>query len=250
MRIISLIPSISETLIDCHANLVGRSRFCIHPHPAVEKIPAVAGTKQADWSSMASLRPDLVILDKEENTLEMARSCPYPYIALHITGVEEVAPELERLADRIDSRELRQVAARWRQVGSASRGSDAIDSLPGMIEWWRRPTTQTRVEYLIWRKPWMAIGEGTFIHSMLGRMGMAGRLISHTEKYPQVDLQLLDPKETLLLFSSEPFPFQRYRDELLELGYSCGLIDGESYSWYGTRSLRFLQQHTRKESDQ
>jgi len=248
MRIVSLIPSITETLIDCHAPLVGRSRFCIHPQPVVEAIPKVAGTKQADWQGMAHLQPELVILDREENTLEMAQSCPYPYIDLHITAVEDVAPEFERLAERIGNPELQQVARRWRKVSGARRPSDTIHSLPGMIEWWREPTIQDRVEYLIWRDPWMAIGEGTFIHSMLDWMGMGERLIRHAEKYPQIDLQALDPRETVLLFSSEPFPFQRYRDQLLELGYSCGLIDGESYSWYGTRSLRFLEQYTR-ESD-
>jgi len=244
MRLISLIPSITETLIDCNANLVGRSRFCIHPEPRVREIPPVGGTKRVDWASMASLKPDLVILDKEENTREMAEGCPYPYLALHITRVEDVAPEFLRLAERIDNVALRLVAWRWEQAGQLAGKHYALQSLPGIIEWWRTPTGQVRAEYLIWRDPWMAIGEGTFIHSMLDRMG--ARLIPHAEKYPKIELADLDPRETALLFSSEPFPFQRYRDELLELGYACGLIDGESYSWYGTRSLRFLETHSQK----
>lgn len=243
MRVISLIPSITETLIECHVDLVGRSRFCIHPGPAIRSIPAVGGTKRVDWAAMAGLRPELVILDKEENTLEMARSCPYPYLALHITGIEDVSGELLRLAERIDNAALRAVARRWEQVGRSGDESASIHSLPGMLAWWRVPTTQTQVEYLIWRDPWMAIGKGTFIHSMLGRMGMGERLVPHEEKYPEIALTALDPQRTALLFSSEPFPFGRYRDELLELGYSCGLIDGECYSWYGTRSLRFLETH-------
>ncbi|WP_428610259.1 helical backbone metal receptor, partial [Sedimenticola sp.] len=76
MRVVSLIPSITESLIDCHVNLVGRSRFCIHPVPQVGHIPVVGGTKQVDWQAMACLAPDLVVLDREENTREMAESCP------------------------------------------------------------------------------------------------------------------------------------------------------------------------------
>ncbi|WP_051302721.1 helical backbone metal receptor [Sedimenticola selenatireducens] len=241
MRLISLIPSITETLIDCNANLVGRSRFCIHPEPEVGRIPAVGGTKRVDWGSMADLQPDLVILDKEENTREMAESCPYPYLALHIIRVEDVGPEFSRLAERIGNIALGKFARRWEQASRLAGKQYAIRSLPGIIEWWRPPTIQTRVEYLIWRDPWMAIGEGTFIHSMLGRMGVGELLTPHAEKYPEIELAALNPQQTVLLFSSEPFPFQRYRDELLELGYACGLIDGESYSWYGTRSLRFLE---------
>lgn len=242
MRVVSLVPSITETLIDCQANLVGRSRFCIHPAESVRDLPAVGGTKQVDWTALEPLEPDLVILDKEENTREMAESCPYPYLALHITRVEDVAPEFSRLAERIDNGALQRVAQRWERVSSVPGRHYSIRSLPGVIGWWRTPTTQSRVEYLIWRDPWMAIGEGTFIHSMLERMGTP--LVPHGEKYPVIELADLDPRDTVLLFSSEPFPFQRYREELLDLGYACGLVDGESYSWYGTRSLRFLEAHS------
>ncbi len=243
MRLISLVPSLSETLLDCNASLVGRSRFCIHPALHMKSIPAVAGTKQAEWAAMARLKPDLVILDKEENTREMAESCPYPYLALHITRIEDVGPELSRLATRIDNAALRAVARRWERAAQRATPDYTLESLPGMLEWWRMPTTQTRLEYLIWRNPWMAIGEGTFIHSMLERMGMRGRLPSHGEKYPEIELRAIDPRQTVLLFSTEPFPFQRYRDQLLKLGYACGLIDGECYSWYGIRSLVFLEKY-------
>lgn len=244
MRIISLVPSLTETLVDCGAQVVGRTRYCIHPAAAVAGIPDVGGTKQVDWDRVRDLQPDLVILDREENTKEMAADCPVPYHAVHITSVGDVGPQLAGLADRMGLPALAEVAARWQAAAARPVRPRDLAELPGMIRWWRPPTTQTRAEYLIWRRPWMAIGQGTFIHSMLEQVGLGGKVVPHAEKYPQVEVVDLDPATTVLLFSSEPFPFARQEEELRSLGYACGLIDGECYSWYGTRSLRFLENLT------
>ncbi len=245
MRIVSLVPSLTETLVVCGADLVGRSRFCIHPAPLVAGIPAVGGTKDADWAMVRSLRPDLVILDREENTREMAEACPVPFLDLHITAVEQVAPQLRHLARATGLTPLTAVARRWERVAERPGSPRPLDALPGVIQWWRRPSGQSRLEYLIWRKPWMAVGAGTFIHSVLTHLGLgeflSGPRQNSPEKYPEIDLAHCAPQTTCLLFSSEPYPFARYRKELLESGHACALVDGESFSWYGVRSLGFLE---------
>lgn len=243
MRIVSFIPSLTETLLACGAEVVGRTRYCVHPAGAVDGIPVVGGTKDADWGAVAALGPDLVVLDREENTRSMAAACPCPSLAVHITSVGEAGPELSRLAAAAGLPALEAVAGRWSRAAARPPRPGDLATLPGMIAWWRPPGAQPRVEYLIWRRPWMAVGRGTFIFSMLERMGLADRLTPHLEKYPRIELEELDPAGTVLLFSSEPYPFARGREELLALGFSCGLIDGESYSWYGIRSLRFLEAH-------
>ncbi len=243
MKIVCLVPSLTETLIECGVTVVGRTRYCLHPASVVQGIPVIGGTKRVDWSLAEPLQPDLVILDREENTREMADSCPSPHHAVHITSVQDVGDQLGQLAGLLESSSLAAVADRWERVAARPRKKRKLAELPGMLAWWRAPAGQTRVEYLIWRRPWMAIGQGTFIHSMLAQVGLAGRLIPHDEKYPEVQLADLDPVTTALLFSSEPYPFARDREDLLNLGFSCGLIDGESYSWYGTRSLRFLEEN-------
>jgi len=240
-RIISLIPSITETLIDAGANVVGRSRFCNQPKACIKNVPAVGGTKDIDWEHLRPLKPDLIILDKEENTREMAESCPFPFFALHITDVQHMAPELFRLNQAIDCPPLRTMAERWQTVEAKKLTLDRLESLPGMVDWWRPPTHQSRLEYLIWKKPWMAIGPNTFIHSMLCQLGASNHLLPHNEKYPTIDLEALNPEETVLLFSTEPYLFARHKDELMKLGFSCGLIDAEYLSWYGVRSLNFLE---------
>ena len=241
MNIICLVPSITETLIACDVKLVGRSRFCIHPSPQVETIVKVGGTKDIDWEKCRPLRPDLIVLDKEENTLQMAESCPWEYIALHISNIADVSGELLKLAKKINSKRLEQTANRWQLLSTKTRTSISLNAIPGIIQWWKKPIHQTQVEYLIWKDPWMAIGEDTFIQSVLDYVGLEGARIKHADKYPQIDLNKHAAEDTCLLFSSEPFPFERYKKELVEMGYSCGLIDGEKYSWYGVRSLQFLE---------
>ncbi|MGX5202707.1 helical backbone metal receptor [Aliikangiella sp. IMCC44632] len=244
MKVICLVPSITETLIYCGVNVVGRSRFCIHPENKVSSIKKVGGTKEVDWQQASQLAPDIVILDKEENTLAMAESCPFEYIALHITKIDDVALELNRLAQTLRNKALQEIALRWQQLTSQSKPSTPIKlpNIPGVIEWWIEPSSQAQLEYLIWKDPYMAIGENTFIRSVLEFCGLGHYLSSQPEKYPKIELDQLSKSATCLLFSSEPFPFERYKKEMQSLGFACGLVDGEKFSWYGIRSLMFLEQ--------
>ncbi len=241
MRVICLVPSITETLIECGVEVVGRTRFCIHPAKQVTTIEKVGGTKDINWERCKKLEPDLVIFDREENLKEMADSCPFPWLAVHITSVSNISKELITLSERLNNSALHDIALRWRAVVDTKTVDTSIDKIPGMLEWWRKPKSQHSLVYLIWREPWMAIGEETFIQSMLDHVGMKHARIDVGAKYPEINLEDFDPKYTTLLYSSEPFPFARHKQELMDKGYSCGLIDGELYSWYGIRSLKFLE---------
>ncbi len=241
MRVICLVPSITETLIECGVEVVGRTRFCVHPVEQVKTIEKVGGTKDINWERCKALKPDLVIFDREENLKEMADSCPFPWVAAHITSVNNISAELIKLSETLVNTALHDVAMRWRAVAQTQQQDTPINKIPGMLEWWRKPKTQSSLVYLIWRDPWMAIGEDTFIQSMLDQVGLQQARMEVGSKYPQVNLEDYDPAKTTLLFSSEPFPFARQKEELIDLGYSCGLIDGELYSWYGVRSLKFLE---------
>lgn len=241
MRVICLVPSITETLIECGVEVVGRTRFCIHPAEQVSAIEKVGGTKDINWERCKKLEPDLVIFDREENLKEMADSCPFPWQAVHITSVDNISEELITLSKTLNNTALHDIAMRWQAVAQTTPPVTSIDKIPGMLEWWRTPETQNSLVYLIWREPWMAIGEDTFIQSMLDLVGMKQARIDIGSKYPEINLDDFDPEQTTLLFSSEPFPFARQKDELVDSGYSCGLIDGELYSWYGVRSLKFLE---------
>lgn len=250
-RVVCFIPSITETLIDCGVEVVGRTRFCIHPAEEVKHIKVVGGTKDAKWDKLLELKPDLVILDKEENTLEMAEACPSPYFVLHITNLDNISSELFRLAEKIDNERLASVAEDWYRVADTKNlVKQNLAQIPGAISYLdekKQYPHQTldsgiqHIDYLIWKDPWMAIGPDTFIWSVLCKLGFENFMIHRNEKYPNIDIEKLPRKNCFYLFSSEPFPFGKHIDELRKLNFQGAVIDGEFYSWYGTRSLRFLQ---------
>jgi hypothetical protein len=243
-----MVPSWTETLLECGCDVVGRTRFCIHPAMA-RGIPVVGGTKTINWDKVRSLEPELLLLDREENTRAMAEESPVEVFTTHVTAIPDLAPELERLAQRLEAPTLGNVAARWSRV--TARGHDSLarwQDLPGVIEWLRPPLQQEigPFAYLIWRDPWMAIGPETFIASMLTAVGLPPALLlpcaplEGIVKYPVIDPAEL-PDEAVLLASSEPYPFHRKREALLALERPVAIVDGECFSWFGVRSLAFLE---------
>jgi hypothetical protein len=244
MRVVSLVPSWTETLLLAGVNVVGRSRFCIHPMAKVNGIPAVGGTKNWDFERIRELKPDLLILDKEENPKFMAEQDEIPIFASHVESIASVSGALAQMSYRLQNPVLADLAARWEviadwkglprwQVGSA---------IPGLIEWGREPQGQVRsVIYVIWRSPWMTVSKETFIGAVLEKCGMGPFLREFPTKYPEFDLSTYPPAETLLLFSSEPYPFLRKKSVLNPVSNPYGFVDGECFSWFGVRSLQFLE---------
>lgn len=240
MKIVSLVPSWTETIINAGINVVARTRFCIHPSNTVKSLQVVGGTKSVDWSKLKET-PDLVIMDKEENTLEMAKHCPYPMYATHIKSIFDVPDELFILADLIGSNKLYEKAYDWQQLlfSNKSVSLSHLEKLE-VLKWWRFPNNhQKNIVYLIWKDPFMSVGKQTFIYSMFKFLGIDLYNFNYSD-YPEVDLSQLDKKDSLLLFSSEPFPFHKQKLKMMNLGFSCAWIDGEVFSWYGDRSFDFL----------
>ena len=93
LRVISMVPSWTETLLYAGIQVVGRTRYCIHPADKVAQIPIVGGTKDIKWDLVQDLQADLVLLDREENPLEMAESSPIPFLATHVSSLRELARE-------------------------------------------------------------------------------------------------------------------------------------------------------------
>lgn len=242
MRIVSLVPSWTETLLEAGVNVVGRTRFCIHPAERVRAIPAVAGTKDWNWPRIQELQPDFLLLDREENPKFMSEQKDVPWVATHVRSVADMPQEMTRLAETFQSDPLREQARRWREV-LARIAIRPWDQLPGVVEWWRKPECEIEnVIYVIWKKPWMAAGPDTFIGSMLASLGEKNSLCAFDTKYPELNEEALRKPGTLLLFSTEPYPFRKEKQRILEqFSGASALVDGESFSWFGVRALQFLE---------
>lgn len=229
-RIICLCPSLTETLFSLGlANqLVGRTRYCVHPQPEISEIPSVGGTKQLDLVAIEALRPDLIIAEKEENRREDVETLASRW-PVYVCDIQTIGGAL-RAIERLGSLCARESQARELSARIARDWA----SLP-------RLESAPRVLYLIWRKPWMAAGRDTYIQSTLERLGCTNLALELDGRYPQLEPDRLSalPVE-LCLLSSEPYPFaQVHRAELQAVWPSAQiqLVDGEMFSWYGSRML-------------
>jgi len=245
MRVVCLVPSWTETLLQCGVTVVGRTRYCIHPSDKVASIPVVGGTRQVDWAKVTKLKPDLLVLDQQENPRSIVEQSAVQWIATQVTSVWDVERELRGFHERLGQPELAVMADRWRrvceQLASECRNPGWLE-LPGVMEWVRQPGRDVdRFLYFVWKDPWKAAGPDTFIGSVLGLLGYGSRMIPLIDRYPCIRPDDVDPERTLLLFSSEPYPFHSEKKIVEALPFPSAIVDGECYSWFGVRTLRFLE---------
>jgi hypothetical protein len=234
MKVISLVPSITETLIEAGIEVVGRTRFCIHPADKVKSISIVGGTKNIDWQKVIDLKADALILDKEENPKAFAEQSPIPYFAYHFEDIKSCAENFKQMSKDLNSKTLNEYALRFKKLKPKKIPLDKF------VDWISSPPTATptqNIEYIIWRNPIMAVSRSTFIGSVLKYLGH--ELPHYETKYPKLS-EVLD-KEKTYLFSSEPYPFSNHKDWIRSNSVSSGLVNGESFSWFGIRSLLFLE---------
>lgn len=227
-RIISLVPSQTELLVylGLEEQLVGITKFCVHPDYLRKKVEVIGGTKQVHLEKIRELKPDLIIANKEENTLEMveALSAIAPVWVSDVVTLEDQYDMIQKLGQLLEVKDRADLLNRDLQAGVLAL-QESFVNLP-----------EERVVYLIWNKPYMAAGRDTFIHQIIELCGWENCV--EEDRYPEVDLEFLKQADRVLL-STEPFPFkQEHVDELSEvLGTSVVLVDGEFFSWYGSRML-------------
>lgn len=225
--IVSLVPSITELLytLQLDNEVTGITKFCVHPESWFRQKTRVGGTKNIHAEAIHALQPDLIIANKEENVKEQVEELAkqYPVWMTDVNGLEDALEMIEQIG-RITNR-LNNALHLLSQINAA------FTSLKPMA-------TKQKAGYLIWRNPYMTIGNDTFIHDMLLRCGLTNSF-ANTTRYPAIDTWQLKQCD-LLLLSSEPFPFQqKHIDELQPQlpNTKIVLVDGEMFSWYGSRLL-------------
>lgn len=225
-RIVSLVPSQTELLasLDLEEEVVGITKFCIHPEEWFRKKTRIGGTKTIDIDRILSLNPDLVIANKEENERSQVEALA--------TKVPVWISDIETFSDAL--RMIREVGIITDRRARASELAIEIEEAFASLA----QSNSRRVAYFIWRNPWMCVGHGNFIHDILSRMGWEN-VFSDKARYPEITLDELAARlPDLVILSSEPYPFKQVHIDELQRSLPDAkiiLADGEMFSWYGSR---------------
>jgi ABC-type Fe3+-hydroxamate transport system substrate-binding protein len=213
-RIVSLVPSVTETLLAWGIQPVACTRFCEQPD-----LHHVGGTKDPDVAAIADLGPDLVVVDEEENRVEDHDALVGLGVPVHVLAVRDLAHLDEQMAGLADA-----VGATWAPLG-------AVGEPPA-----------TRTAYVpIWKRPWMALGEPTYGSAVLRALGIAN-VAAPDGAYPELDLAAArDRGADLVIAPSEPYPFaERHRAELEQVA-PVVFVDGRDLVWWGARTRGALE---------
>ena len=245
-RIISLVPSLTETLYELGLEeyIIGVTKFCVHPYHLKSVKINVGGTKKVHIEKIKALNPDVIIANKEENTLEIVESlrgiCP-----VFVTDIVTVDDTLKTIND---------FGLLFKRTTDAKKWVEKIKFAHADFERFMETKQWQKAAYLIWREPYMAAGSETFINEML-KLNKFENIYEKLEgRYPEVEIRKMriqgDPDVVLL--SSEPYPFKE--EHAFEIGRvthhaKTVFVDGEMFSWYGSRLAKafeyFKQIHQR-----
>ncbi|WP_394750571.1 ABC transporter substrate-binding protein [Spongiimicrobium salis] len=231
-RIICLNPSQTELLVDLGLEeyIVGVTKFCIHPVHLRKNKTVVGGTKQISLAKIDALKPDIILCNKEENTKEMVLALEKKY-PVHVADIATIDETLDL---------IRQYGVLFQCEDKAIALCTILNNRVADFKQFVSTTSKKRVAYFIWKNPWMAVGNNTFIHHLLELNGFVN-IFGTIARYPEIDMNALDQhKPDFLLLSSEPFPFSEKHIEevkLMPTKAKAVLVDGEYFSWYGSRLI-------------
>jgi ABC-type Fe3+-hydroxamate transport system substrate-binding protein len=224
MKVVSLVPSITEALFDLgltENEVIGRTKFCIHPKEKVKNVPRIGGTKNINIDKIRALQPDLILANKEENIKEQVEALMNDFKVM-VTNVETIEDNYYL---------LKNLGKTFHKEDKAQVFNLKIYEILNQA----KINSNIKVAYLIWKNPYMTIGSDTFIHKILSEIGFENIFKDRT-RYPEIQTEDLAEADVIML-SSEPFPFKEKHIEELKEFYpekKIMIVDGEAFSWYGT----------------
>ncbi len=229
-RIISLVPSQTELLYDLglEDEVVGITKFCIHPEHWFRNKPRIGGTKDVKFDRVEALSPTLIIANKEENIKEQVEALA-SIAPIHTTDISTLEDTYQMI----------------QEIGKITNTSVKAEEIIGNIkEGFRILSEQLQSQtpktclYLIWKDPYMSIGGDTFIHDMMLHCKLQN-VVTNETRYPSISIeQIQSLAPEIILLSSEPYPFKEKHIAELQTHLpktTILLVDGEMFSWYGSR---------------
>ena len=227
-RIISVVPSQTELLasLGLEDEVVGITKFCIHPERWFRTKERIGGTKNIDMAKIEHLNPDLIIANKEENKEEQIKELMQRY-PVWVSDIHNLNDALGMISS----------------VGKLVNKSGEADNLISLIQRnFKQLFTLTypskKVAYFIWRDPYMSVNGHTFINHMLENCKLSNAFKNRQSDYPAITAEeIRGASPDIILLSSEPYPFaEKHIAEFKEICPSAKvvLVDGEFFSWYGS----------------
>ena len=232
-RIVSLVPSQTELLADLglDSEVVGVTRFCVHPDDWRFCKTRVGGTKDFKLDRIRELRPDLIIANKEENEKDGIRELEkeFPVWVSDVYDLESTLQMIDNVGGLIGRMNTARALVDDIRMSFKSLALQVKE---------RHPSNQPTAAYLIWNDPMLVAGGDTFISAMIEAGGWRN-VFADRVRYPEIsseDLQAVAPD--LVFLSSEPYPFrEEHVKAMLKIvpQAQIHLVDGEMFSWYGSR---------------
>ncbi|WP_413998945.1 ABC transporter substrate-binding protein [Flavobacterium sp. W1B] len=236
-RIISLVPSQTELLCDLglEDRIVGITKFCVHPYHLKSTKKIVGGTKKVHYEKIRLLQPDIIICNKEENTKEIVEElrkiCP-----VWVTDIITIEDNFKMITDFGQLFNCRIEAQKWND-----KLAFALSDFKNFI----KDKAIAKVTYFIWKTPYMVAGSNNFINELL-RLNHFKNIYDDKGRYPEIELEKMksEGNPEIVFLSSEPYPFKREDGyEIAEFAENAQiiLVDGEMFSWYGSRLLKAFE---------
>lgn len=268
-RVVSLVPSVTESLFDLHLadRLVGITDYCVYPADGVAQLPRVGGTKNPDVARIIELRPDLVIANQEENRREDVAALQAAGIPVWVTFPRAVADVFNLLWNIMHVFDQTEMVPRVRLI------EQTYDWIWRMSEK-RLEDAPCRVFVPIWLDPLMTFNANTYTHDLLRVCGAINVFAERERRYPlEADLgsapaypaddvrsagrdtryprvtwdEVEAAKPDMVLLPSEPFAFDETHIPLFaKLNIPAArsgqikLVDGSLLTWHGTRIAHAL----------
>ncbi len=233
-RVISLVPSQTEYLayLGLEKEVLGITKFCVHPNSWFRSKARVGGTKQVDFKKIETLQPDLIIANKEENQREQIEQLAAQY-PVWISDIYNLADAYTMMLD---------LGAIFSKTQKAKT---LVEQLESDFQSLKPLEGKKSAAYFIWKNPYMVAAKDTFIHHMIEVAGFEN-VFSNKMRYPAIELADLAQKSPdFILLSSEPFPFNKQHFEPFQKNCPNAkiiVVDGELFSWYGSR-LRYTSNY-------
>lgn len=240
-RIISLVPSQTELLYDLglETSIVGITKFCVHPYHLKSTKKIVGGTKKVHYEKIRLLQPDIIICNKEENTQEMVTELR-KICLVWVTNIITIEDNFKMISDFGQLFNCRTDAQKW---------NDKLAFALSDFKYFVKDIPVKKVAYFIWKKPYMVVASDNFINELLKLNHFRNIYDNNPEvsgRYPEIELDKigLEGNPDLVFLSSEPYPFKvedAFEIERHTHHAKTVFVDGEMFSWYGSRLLKAFE---------